>query len=233
VSPKIRVNDFVGEVKKDFSANYQFVRSSTILLTGMDTLFGNTQTSENFVNQGTGLLAQISVARILSHFIKQFREPVSNLIYYFSSTKFDNYVSFSNFLGSNENTHFTTGAKQIVVLDSLTSGKSFDIDVYNIEEDRLSQNQFFNDLKKMSRDMNFNLNVKYHNEMLFNTTVLPIFVFKDTVPSVDMRLSLDDMYQKIRFLQLFFLNQVYGISTETIVDEIEDSIRQKEFVKKT
>jgi len=187
VSPKIRVNDFVGEVKKDFSANYQFVRSSTILLTGMDTLFGNTQTSENFVNQGTGLLAQISVARILSHFIKQFREPVSNLIYYFSSTKFDNYVSFSNFLGSNENTHFTTGAKQIVVLDSLTSGKSFDIDVYNIEEDRLSQNQFFNDLKKMSRDMNFNLNVKYHNEMLFNTTVLPIFVFKDTVSSVDMR----------------------------------------------
>ena len=113
VSPKIRISDFVGEVKKDFSANYQFVRSSTILLTGMDTLFGNTETSENFVSQGSGLLVQISIARMLSHFIKQFKEPVQNLIYYFCGTKFDNYVSFSNFLGNNENTHFTTGAKQV------------------------------------------------------------------------------------------------------------------------
>ena len=79
----------------------------------MDTLFGNTESSENFTQEGAGLLASLSISRTLSHFIKQFKEPVHNLIYYFCGTGFDNYASFTNFLGNNENTHFTTGLKQV------------------------------------------------------------------------------------------------------------------------
>jgi len=93
----------------------------------MDTLFGNTETSENFVEEGSGLLAQVAIARTLSHFIKQFKEPVKNLIYYFCGTSFDNYVSFTNFLGNNENTHFTTGVKQVLFLKVFKTLIDYDI----------------------------------------------------------------------------------------------------------
>jgi hypothetical protein len=116
LSPKATTVDFIGELKKDFASNYQYIRSSTILLSAMDTLTVNTDTTENFTQEGSGLLAGLSISRTLSHFIKQFKEPVHNLIYYFCGTGFDNYVSFTNFLGNNENTHFTTGLKQVIFL---------------------------------------------------------------------------------------------------------------------
>lgn len=114
---KIRVNDFIGELKKDFSVNYQYVRSSTILLAGMDNLFMNTEATNHFPKDGSGLVAQLTIARSFSHLIKQFNQPMHNLIYYFCGTKFDNFASFSHFLGNNENTHFVNGAKQVFFLN--------------------------------------------------------------------------------------------------------------------
>ena len=44
--------------------------------------------------------------------------PKSNLVYYFCSTKFNKYISFNNFMGNNENTYFTNGAKNILILEN-------------------------------------------------------------------------------------------------------------------
>jgi len=198
----------------------------------MDTFFGNTESTENFPSQGAGLLAQISIARTLSHFIKQFKEPAQNLIYYFCGTSFDNYVSFTNFLGNNENTHFTTGVKQIVILDSLMSNDSLELDVYNLEEDRLASNQFYLDLKKTAENMDIDLSITSHSGLLFNTTVLPIFVINDKTPPSDSAWDAAKFERKLKFLQLFFLNQVYGIATDTISEEVDESIKQHDFILK-
>lgn len=81
--------------------------------------------------------------------------------------------------------------------------------------------------------MKMGLSVKTHNDMLFNTTVLPIFVVNDRVSS-DVKLwDAEKFERKLKFLQLFFLNQVYGISTESINEEVEAGIKQSEFVLKT
>ena len=41
-------------------------------MSGMDALFMNTETTNNFAFNGSGLLAQISIMRLMSNFVKQF-----------------------------------------------------------------------------------------------------------------------------------------------------------------
>ena len=73
--------------------------------------------------------------RLMSNFVKQFNNPKSNLVYYYCSTKFNKYVSFNNFMGNNENTYFTNGAKNILILENLMPNSSLNVRVYNVDSE--------------------------------------------------------------------------------------------------
>jgi hypothetical protein len=56
-----------------------------------------------------------------------------------------------------------------MILESIMPNDSIDLDVYNLEKDRLKTHPFYMDLEKTAKSMDFTINVNLHNELLFNS----------------------------------------------------------------
>lgn len=209
----MKMTDIIGELRPKGAQPM----SSTMLVSGLDSLFLSTEGVYNFAESGAGALAHASVHRSLYYLTLQYPEFSHNLMSYFSKTRYSDFLSVDLFFKKNDHSHFTSGISEIVVLKTLSStSRNLRCVVYNVDEANQLEFTYLDSLRVSAQEKGLNLVVEFKSSTFFQQFSGPTVVIED-LPALSKEASQTQLQTKIEVLTSFFISQVYGVSSKVIL----------------